>query len=106
MGHREWKTDADDERWDRIYSDYQKKYRDNPRESDKKSARYVLSAGLCMNAETPRVLDIGCSTCNFLRHLRHVMPDAQPFGGNLMKGHLEECRQDPTLAGITFEEIN
>jgi SAM-dependent methyltransferase len=104
---RDWKRYTTDEKWDRTYSDYQQRYRDQPRESDKKSSRMVVSAVRQLGlVRPPRILDIGCSTGNFLRHLKRVLPNAELTGGDLMEGHLSECRGDPTLAGITFETMN
>ena len=54
----------------------------------------------------PRILDIGCSTGNFLLHLKNVIPDVDLFGGDLMKPVVEECRANPDLAGIQFEVMD
>lgn len=89
----------------RKYSAYQEKYRDNPRESDKKSARLAMSVLRDMQPlhRAPRILDVGCSTGNFLRHLKRVIPEAELTGGDLMEPTLEQCRNDPTLQGVKFE---
>jgi SAM-dependent methyltransferase len=55
---------------------------------------------------TARVLDMGCSTGNFLRHVRQLMPDATLLGGDLMPSAVEQCRNDPALAGIDFEVMD
>ena len=102
---RDYKRYVSDADWARTYSAYQKKYVTNPRESDKKSARLVLAALRDMPwlQRPPRILDIGCSTGNFLRHLRQLVPDAHLVGGDLMAPIVQECREDPELAGITFQ---
>ena len=88
-----------------LYSAYQKKYEVKPRESDKKSARLVLgrAARHAGPGAPPRILDIAGSTGNFLRHLRRLVPHASFVGGDLMAPIVEECRNDPELAGIAFE---
>lgn len=104
---RDWQRYTTDEKWGRTYSAYQQKYKSNPRESDKKSARLVAAAIQRMDlGHRPRILDIGCSTGNFLRHLTEVLPHVELTGGDLMQGHLDECRKDPSLADVTFETMN
>lgn len=105
---RDYKRYVSDPDWARTYSAYQKKYEVNPRESDKKSARLVLAALRDMPdlGRPPRILDIGCSTGNFLRHLRRLVPNAEFVGGDLMAPVVEECRNDPGLAGIAFEVMD
>lgn len=101
---RDYKRYVTDERWAAIYSDYQKKYAVEPRESDKVSARLVREAVAMMALKRPpRILDIGCSTGNFLRLLKATMPHADLTGGDLMIAHQEQCKRDGTLEGIDFE---
>lgn len=102
---RDYKTYVTDPKWAVTYSDYQKRYAITPRESDKVSAKFVRRA-LDMKRPLPwqpRILDIGCSTGNFLRHLKRIVPGAALYGGDLMAPVIEECRADPTLAGMTFD---
>ena len=54
----------------------------------------------------PRILDIGCSTGNFLRHLKRLNINADLIGGDLMEPHLELCRTNPALAGVSFEVMD
>jgi len=49
-----------------------------------------------------QILDIGCSTGNFLRLLKNMVPSANLTGGDLMDGAIEECRSDLALAGMDF----
>ena len=102
---RDYKRYVTDQEWAKIYSDYQNRYAINPRESDKVSAALVAQAIAERQpfAWKPRVLDIGCSTGNFLRHLNRVLPDAALSGGDLMALVIDKCRTDPTLEGISFE---
>jgi SAM-dependent methyltransferase len=78
--------------WAAKYSAYQKKYAVEPRESDKKSARLVVSALHQMQLSwKPRILDIGCSTGNFLAHLQRLCREAdistELIGGELIVPH-------------------
>lgn len=91
----------------KAYGDYQARYIDNPRESDKKIGRLVLSALNAMRLDrAPRVLDIGCSTGNLLRHLRRLMPDAELTGGDLMASVIEKNRCTQDLDGIRFDVMD
>lgn len=91
-----------------LYNVYQQRYAGNPRESDK------VLIGLIAKAVAPRVrggdkvslLDIGCSTGNFLYHLRNALPALDLTGGDLAPGAVEACRADPKLAGIRFEVMD
>ena len=53
-----------------------------------------------------RVLDLGCSTGNLLRHLRRARPDLALTGGDLMASHLAACRADAELAGVAFHTMD
>ena len=108
QGARDYRDYVSDPELARVYGDYQKKYAENPRESDKKTAHLVQESvrEMGMAGRAPRILDIGCSTGNFLRHLRRVMPGAELVGGDLMTPVVEQCRRDPALQGIQFDEMD
>ncbi|MBM3461233.1 MAG: methyltransferase domain-containing protein [Armatimonadetes bacterium] len=89
-----------DEDFMRGYREYQEKYRHSARESDKVLIEMVREAG------GRSVLDIGCSTGNFLLHLKNGIPGLALTGGDLVPAILEEARQRPELAGIGFEEMD
>ena len=74
------------------YSEYQDKYKQDARKSDLVAIDLVRQAlgGL----DKGRVLDIACSTGNFLRHLRHAMPGLQLVGADLAHAFIEKCRAD------------
>lgn len=94
---------AADELWQRQYSEYQTRYREQPRFSDLESARLVVRALHEMSLGRPaRILDIGCSTGNFLRVLKAAVPNADLVGGDLMESAIQECRADDDLSGIDF----
>jgi SAM-dependent methyltransferase len=88
-----------------TYNAYQAKYKDQPRESDRKViaciGEYLQTKG--PDAPRARVLDVGCSTGNLLRHLRRAFPDLALTGCDLAESSVAACRKDPELAGIRFE---
>lgn len=86
------------------YREYQRRYAERPRESDRVLVEMIDRE--TRDRPGAEVLDLGCSTGNLLRHVRTVRPDLRLTGGDLIAGHLEECRADPGLAGITFAEID
>jgi SAM-dependent methyltransferase len=90
------------------YAAYQAKYSDNPKECDKRTAQLVLQSlqSTQPSSSRPRILDIGCSTGNFLRHLKHLNINADLIGGDLMESHLEVSRKNPALSGISFETMD
>ncbi len=100
---RDYQSYVTDKKWAATYSDYQKRYSGNPRESDKKIGHLTLAALREMQlSRQPRILDIGCSTGNLLRHLRRLMPGADLYGGDLMVPVIDECRRNPDLAGMSL----
>jgi SAM-dependent methyltransferase len=103
--HKDYVADA---KFAAVYAEYQDRYAENPRESDKRTAQLVLQSLQSMQLmdHRPRVLDIGCSTGNFLRHLKRLSIDADLIGGDLMESHLAACRKDPALAGVSFEAMD
>lgn len=85
------------------YSEYQKRYADTIRESD----RVILDLVRTETTEAPvTLLDIGCSTGNLLRHLKRAFPSLALVGGDLTPSVLARCREDPELEGIEFAELD
>jgi methylase of polypeptide subunit release factors len=82
-GYRQYVTD---EQFAAGYTEYQQRYAIEPRESDRVLIGHVAAAlaGRPAGAGPPRVLDIGCSTGNLLRHLARALPHAELWGGELM----------------------
>jgi SAM-dependent methyltransferase len=105
---RDYKDYVTDTNLATVYAAYQDKYAENPRESDKRSAQLVLQSLRTMQplGHRPRILDIGCSTGNFLRHLKRLNINADLIGGDLMEPHLDLCRKNPALAGVSFEVMD
>ena len=90
------------------YNVYQNRYADEPRESDKvliKLIANVLSSRGTRQAALS-VLDIGCSTGNFLYHLREALPELALTGGDLAASSIEACRNNPRLTGIQFDTMD
>jgi SAM-dependent methyltransferase len=83
----------------RLYDSYQDRYRDKIRESDKVLVELVRAAA---GGKAARLLDIGCSTGNLLRHLKRLVPGLQMTGSDLSGSAIAKCKADPELAGIAF----
>jgi SAM-dependent methyltransferase len=105
---RDHKNYVTDQTFAAAYAEYQDKYADNPRESDKRTAQLVLQSLRALQPmdHRPRILDIGCSTGNFLRHLKRLNINADLIGGDLMESHLDICRKNPALAGVSFQTMD
>lgn len=90
------------------YAEYQKRYAAEPRESDKAMIARIrrILDGEVRSGRRPALLDVGCSTGNFLRHLKAAAPGIDLTGGDLVPAILEKNRRDPALEGIRFEEVN
>lgn len=107
-GPRDYRDYVSDSELASEYAAYQAKYADNPKECDKRTAQLVLEGLRTMQplGRPPRILDIGCSTGNFVRLLRQLLPEAELVGGDLMVPVIEQCRRDPSLQGIGFEVMD
>lgn len=84
------------------YIAYQARYANNARESDK----FIIELLRRYRSTGSRLLDIGCSTGNLLRHIRHALPELDLTGGDLSDAQLLACRCDETLDGIAFEHMD
>lgn len=88
--------------FDASYIEYQEQYRNKVRESDRwLSERVAFSV---KDKANPIVLDMGCSTGNFLLHLRKVLPN-EPFlyGIDVVEDYIEACKHRYDLRGMMFE---
>jgi SAM-dependent methyltransferase len=86
------------------YVEYQKKYSERIRESDKRIIEII--AQYTNDSSSVRVLDIGCSTGNLLKHLRDAFQRIKLVGGDLSELQIEECRSNSDLAGIEFHVLD
>lgn len=95
-----------DEIFLRAYNEYQARYAEQIRESDKVIIGMVKE--IVENAPERRlsILDIGCSTGNLLLHLKRIVPEADYVGGDLAESSLEVCRKNPGLGGINFKKLD
>ena len=89
------------------YNTYQRKYAEEPRESDKVIIE-IVRQHLAQRRESASVslLDIGCSTGNLLLHLKKAFPEISLTGGDLAESSLDLCRRDPALTDIVFERMD
>ncbi|MBM4135117.1 MAG: class I SAM-dependent methyltransferase [Nitrospira sp.] len=87
------------------YNVYQKRYTEEPREGDKILIQLVRDAASKRLGAGDQValLDVGCSTGNFLLHLKRAVPGLNLVGCDLAVSAIESCRRNPALAGIQFE---
>jgi len=88
----------------KTYVDYQKKYRENIRESDKTIIELIQK-----NISFPEgksLLDIGCHNGNLLFHIKNTIPSFSLYGIDLFPDVIEVCRNDPDLKGIKFDTMN
>jgi trans-aconitate methyltransferase len=86
----------------RAYADYQQRYAERLRESDKvliDQVRAHASPGAAL-------LDMGCSTGNLLRHLSRLLPGLELHGADIVTEIVEADRADADLAGIEFHVAN
>lgn len=96
-----------EESWSR-YVEYQARYARSPRESDKVLASLIreLLPTVPTNGRKPTLLDIGCSTGNFLLLLKQVIPDLQLSGGDIIADVIDTCKADANLAGVHFKTMD
>lgn len=89
------------------YNDYQSRYADKMRESDKVLINLIHDYIAEQKFETaPDLLDIGCSTGNLLLHLKAMLPGVNMTGGDLALSSIEEARNNSALQGIDFQEMD
>src|SRR5688572_8327005 len=102
-----YETYPHDTRHMQGYIAYQQRYVSSIRESDRVILE-MLAATLSRrrsHAEA-KVLDIGCSTGNLLRHLKQAFPSLALTGGDLSDLQLEVCRKDRQLDGVDFRRLD
>ena len=83
------------------YVNYQKKYRMNPRESDK--IMISLLHEHVADIKDKVLLDIGCHNGNLLYFIKHQFPGLRLKGGDLFQEVLDRNVTDLDLEGIEFE---
>jgi SAM-dependent methyltransferase len=90
------------------YLEYQRKYSENIRDSDRVLINLIRTKAVNAVSDSAglRVLDIGCSNGNLLRHLKRLFPDFAYRGGDLFPEIIAHCKSDPDLAGIAFQVMD
>src|SRR5882672_9444997 len=83
-----------DEKFLAGYNEYQSKYANEMRESDR-----VILGLIADHGRGSTLLDIGCSTGNLLRHIKRAFPALALTGGDLAESSLTIARADRELAG-------
>jgi SAM-dependent methyltransferase len=91
-----------------LYNEYQNRYAARMRESDRVLIDLVrrVAAGRPADGNGVSVLDLGCSTGNLLLHLKANFQGLELFGGDVVKSAIEQCRSNPMLKGIQFNEMD
>lgn len=91
----DYKSYVKDEQFLGSYNEYQQRYADTPSERDKATLRIVSDiAGEKTPSGIFSLLDIGCSTGNFLKCVQHVWPSLILTGGDLADSSLECARSN------------
>jgi SAM-dependent methyltransferase len=86
------------------YNQYQQRYAAEPPERDKVLIRLIAEIVSRRSSPQPlSLLDIGCSTGMFLKHLRDRVPNLTLTGADLAATAVADCRANPELQGIRFE---
>ena len=89
------------------YNDYQARYAEQMRESDKVLIELLQKhIGTPKLEKAPKLLDIGCSTGNLLLHMKRMLPRVKMTGGDLALSSIEEARNNSELEGIDFQEMD
>ncbi len=90
------------------YVEYQKRYSENIRESDKITIGMIRKTveESYPDKRNLSLLDIGCHNGNLLLHLKRAMPWIEYHGGDLFPELIDHCRADAALAGIAFEVMD
>lgn len=101
-----YRSYPDNESYIRDYIGYQQRYATRIRESDRVVLDIVAERIGVGSGGQPRLLDIGCSTGNLLRHLRRAFPQIALSGGDLSDLQVEACQKDPGLGGIAFRKMD
>ena len=87
-----------------AYAEYQRKYSHQIRESDRKLISLI--ARHVGDGRGKELLDIGCSTGNLLRHLKHAIPQLQLEGADIVASIIAANSDAPDLKGIRFSVLN
>jgi len=101
-----YKTYPNNEAYMRYYIEYQEKYAQQIRESDKVLLNMVSDIVRASGRTDLALADVGCSTGNLLKHLKGAFPNLKLTGIDLSEIQITAARNDPAAAGISFEVAN
>jgi 2-polyprenyl-3-methyl-5-hydroxy-6-metoxy-1,4-benzoquinol methylase len=90
------------------YAEYYNQYLESIRESDSILIGLIrdIVAPRLQSGKTLKLIDIGCASGALLYHLKHQIPQLSLTGADAYPEVLERCRQNPSLEGIQFEEMD
>ena len=91
---------AEDELVMNVYIDYQQRYKEVPRESDKIIISALRNNPSIINGG--KILDVGCSSGNLLKHLIRIIPQASLTGLDIHAPSIENAKLDPDLEDVKF----
>jgi hypothetical protein len=86
------------------YFEYQKKYRTEPRESDKFLLGLIRQKVGDVRGKS--LLDIGCHNGNLLYQMKTELPGLRLRGGDLFADVIAQCQAEPDMAGIDFDVMD
>lgn len=86
------------------YIQYQKRHSLGIRESDRRVIEIITK--LKNDKKEQKLLDLGCSTGNLLKHIKKAFPKFSLVGGDLSSLQIEHCNNQPELSDIEFKLID
>lgn len=95
-----------DKKFHESYTNYQKRYAEEPAERDKITIKIVAELFKNSGKKTFSLLDIGCHTGNLLYHLKKNIPQISYTGGDLPEEVIGDCKANPMLDGIDFQVMD
>jgi SAM-dependent methyltransferase len=99
-----YKDYVKDDKFLADYNDYQRRYADMPSDRDRATIR-IISEETGKSSDAFSLLDIGCSTGNFLKHVQGVWPiRGMLTGGDLAESSLFEARAN--VPGVDFRPMD
>jgi SAM-dependent methyltransferase len=96
-----YRTYVQDQAGMQAYNEYQTRYANQIRESDKVLIEMIRQ--IAKAAEPLRLVDIGCSTGNLLLHLKYAVPTLSLTGIDIVANTIEACLKNADLRGIKFD---
>lgn len=96
-----YKDYVSDDSFQSKYADYQERYSNTIPERDKVTISLVEELLSIESADrSQKLLDIGCSTGNFLFHLSQAIPTLELVGGDAAPFIIEKCKTEHTFSAL------